>query len=90
MFPVLTDAVAESSREGDEGIRMSPNAVFRHEAFRAELFRLGEVARVAVKGVGHDDGIGTFGNLETIYRRKHVKQVRLLGPKNVHVNKLTN
>ena len=34
MSPILTNAIAESSGEGNEGVRLSPDAVFRQEALR--------------------------------------------------------
>jgi len=59
---LLTDAVARSSAEGDVGEGMATGAVFRQEVVRIELLRLGENPRVAVEGVGHDDGLSSSGH----------------------------
>jgi len=66
--PVLTDAVAESGGEGDVRVRRPSHGILWQEALGPELLGLGEVSRVAVERVGHDDGVGTFGDHETICR----------------------
>ncbi len=66
----LTYAVAKAGREGNEGIRMSTNAILWQETLRTELFRVREEARVTVKGISYDDDICSFRNFIALYRRQ--------------------
>lgn len=80
----LTDAVAESSGEGDVCIRRPSRWILRQKAFRPELLGLREESRVTVQSVGYDDGISTFGHLKTIYRNERNLNLTTLASTHCH------